>query len=176
VSGQIFDNHIVKDLATYYFLKAIITLTGFKKECYFLPASGAESIPVMVNILIGWGLDYIILNFGNVEEKSIHEDLMKDLFDNKIDLAKEQMMFMDEYMDAEDLFSTIDFKKFVVQVREGITVKNSEYLQDNNYSRAILASRFLQDVNSGDVSLKKLDDETRENLSMFTKALTSMLK
>jgi predicted ATP-dependent endonuclease of OLD family len=171
-----FNNVIVKDLATYYFLKAIITLTGFKKECYFLPASGAESIPMMVNILIGWGLDYIILNFGNGEERLIHEGLMKDLFDNKIDLAKEKMMFMDDYMDAEDLFSTIDFKKYVVQVREGITAKNSEYLQDNNYSRAILASRFLQDVNSGDVSHKKLDDESRENLSMFTKALTSMLK
>ena len=101
---------------------------------------------------------------------------MKDLFDNKIDLAKEQMIFKEEYMDAEDLFSTIDFKKYVVQVREGITARNSEYLQDNNYSRAILASRFLQDVNSGEVSFKKLDDETRENLNMFTKELTSMLK
>ena len=78
-----FNNVIVKDLATYYFLKAIISLTGFKKECYFLPASGAESIPMMVNILIGWGLDYIILNFGNGEERSVHEHLMKDLFDNK---------------------------------------------------------------------------------------------
>ena len=171
-----FNNVIVKDLATYYFLKAIISLTGFKKECYFLPASGAESIPMMVNILIGWGLDYIILNFGNGEERSVHEHLMKDLFDNKIDLAKEQMIFKEEYMDAEDLFSTIDFKKYVVQVREGITARNSEYLQDNNYSRAILASRFLQDVNSGEVSFKKLDDETRENLNMFTKELTSMLK
>ncbi len=171
-----FNNVIVKDLATYYFLKAIITLTGFKKECYFLPASGAESIPMMVNILIGWGLDYIILNFGNQEERSVHENLMKDMFENKIDLGKERMLFMEEYMDAEDLFSTIDFKKYVVQVREGITVRNSEYLKDNNYSRAILASNFLQEVNSGNVNHKKLDDETRDNLAMFSKRLTSMLK
>ena len=68
-----FNNVIVKDLATYYFLKAIIALTGFEKECYFLPASGAESIPMMVNILIGWGLDYIILNFGNCEEHAVHD-------------------------------------------------------------------------------------------------------
>jgi predicted ATP-dependent endonuclease of OLD family len=171
-----FNNVIVKDLATYYFLKAIITLTGFEKECYFLPASGASSIPMMVNILIGWGLDYVILSFGNSEERAVHENLMKGLFDNKLDLAKEQMIHLDEYLDAEDLFSTIDFKKYVVQVREGITVKNSEYLLDNNYSRAILASNFLQEVNNGQITFKKLDGETKDNLTVFVQRLSALLK
>lgn len=171
-----FNNVVVKDVATFYFLKAIVELTGFKKECYFLPASGAESIPMMVNILIGWGLEYINLNFGNSEEKSVHETLMKEHFDNKIDLAKKQMLLLDEYQDAEDLFSTIDFKKYVVKVREGITVRNSDYLKDNNFSRALLASNFLQEVNSGDVNIKNLDDESRENLNRFVTQLETMLK
>jgi predicted ATP-dependent endonuclease of OLD family len=170
-----FNNVIVKDLASFYFLKAIVALTGFEKECYFLPASGADSIPMMVNILIGWGIDYIILNFGNVEERAVHEQLTMEQYDNKIDLAKKQMLFMDEYQDTEDLFSTIDFKKYVVKVREGITVKNSDYLTDNNYSRAILASSFLQEVSSGNVSLKNLDDETRDNLNHFVQQLGAML-
>jgi len=171
-----FNNVVVKDLATYYFLKAVVALTEFEKECYFLPASGAESIPMMVNILIGWGLDYINLNFGNSEELSVHETLMKEHFDNKVDLAKQQMLLMDEYQDAEDLFSTIDFKKYVVKVREGITVRNSDYLKDNNYSRALLASNFLQEVISGTVSYKNLDDESRGNLNKFRQQLQAMLK
>jgi ABC-type polar amino acid transport system ATPase subunit/uncharacterized protein YukE len=171
-----FNNVIVKDIASYYFLKAILALTGSRKECYFLPASGTESIPMMVNILIGWGLDYIILNFGNAEERSVHENLRKELFDNKIDLASKQMVLMDEYMDVEDMFSTIDFKKYVVQVREGITVRNSEYLKDNNYSRAVLASNFLQEVNNGNVTREKLDEESRENLGQFVNRLTTLLK
>lgn len=170
-----FNNVVIKDLASFYFLKAIVALTGFDKECYFLPASGAESIPTMVNILIGWGIDYIILNFGNAEERAIHEKLRKEQYDNKIDLAKKQMLFMEEYQDTEDLFSTIDFKKFVVKVREGITVKNSDYLKDNNYSRAILASSFLQEVNNGNVSFQGLDDETRDNMNHFIQQLGSML-
>jgi hypothetical protein len=121
----------------------------------------------MVNILIGWGIDYIILNFGNVEERAVHEQLRQEQYDNKIDLARKQMLFLEEFQDTEDLFSTIDFKKFVVKVREGITVKNSDYLKDNNYSRAILASSFLQEVGSGNVSFDKLDDETRENMNSF---------
>jgi predicted ATP-dependent endonuclease of OLD family len=171
-----FNNVIVKDLATYYFLKAIIILTDFTKECYFLPSSGAESIPMMVNILIGWGLEYIVLNFGNPEERMVHDNLMKNLFDNQIDLGNERLIFIKDHMDVEDLFSTIDFKKHVVQVREGITVSNSEYLRDNNYSRAILASNFLQEVSSRKVEFKKLDEETRENLGNFVKQLASLLK
>jgi predicted ATP-dependent endonuclease of OLD family len=171
-----FNNVIVKDLATYYFMKAVVALTGFEKECYFLPASGAESIPMMVNILMGWGIDYVILNFGNSEERQVYEKLMKEQYENKIDEASKQMLFMEYYPDAEDLFSTIDFKKHVVKVREGITVKNSEYLIDNNYSRAILASNFLQDINGGKVSFKTLDDETRDNLNSFIKQLSAILK
>jgi len=171
-----FNNVIVKDLATFYFLKAIVALTGFEKECYFLPASGTESMPTMVNILIGWGIEYVILTFGNTEEQSVYEKLMKEQFDNQIDLAKKQMILMEDYMDAEDLFSTIDLKKFIVKVREGITVKNSEYVKDNNYSRTILASNFLNEVNAGEVVFKNLDDETRDNLNQCMQKLSDMLK
>jgi hypothetical protein len=171
-----FNNIIVKDLATYYFMKAIVALTGFDKECYFLPASDAASIPMIVNILMGWGIDYVILNFGNSEERLVHETMMKEQYDNKIDLAKKQMLFMDDYPDTEDLFSTIDFKKHVVKVREGITVKNSEYLIDNNLSRVILASNFLQEVNNKNVSFKSLDEESRDNLNYIIKQLSAILK
>jgi len=171
-----FNNIIVKDLGTFYFMKAIVALTGFEKECYFLPASGTESMPTMVNILMGWGIEYIILTFGNHKEQSVYEQLMKEQFDNQIDLAKQQMILMEDYMDTEDLFSTIDFKKFIVKVREGITVKNSEYVKDNNFSRTILSSNFLNEVNAGEVVFKNLDDETRDNLNQCMQKLTGMLK
>jgi predicted ATP-dependent endonuclease of OLD family len=171
-----YNNVIVKDLATYYFMKAVVALTGFEKECYFLPASGAESIPMMVNILMGWGIDYVILNFGNSEDSLVHEKLMKEQYDNKIDLASKQMLFLEDIPDAEDLFSTIDFKKYVVKVREGITVRNSEYLIDNNYSRAILASNLLQEITDRNLQINSFDEETRENLKQFVQRLSAILK
>jgi predicted ATP-dependent endonuclease of OLD family len=171
-----YNNVIVRDLATYYFMKAVVALTGFEKECYFLPASGAESIPMMVNILMGWGIEYGILSFGNSEESLVHEKLMKEQYDNKIDLASKQMLFLEDIPDAEDLFSTIDFKKYVVKVREGITVRNSEYLIDNNYSRAILASNLLQEVTDRNLQINSFDEETRENLNQFIQRLSAILK
>ena len=172
-----FNNVVVKDLATFYFLKAILTLTGFdKKEYYFLPASGTASMPMMINILIGWGLEYIALNFGNDEEKFMYNKLRKELFDNNVDLADAQLLYLREFNDAEDLFSTIDFKKFIVHVREGITVNNSEFLRDNNHSRAVIASNFLQSVNRGEVKFKDFDEESRDNLNMLVNKLAKLLK
>lgn len=171
------NNVVVKDLATYYFLKAILILSGYtKKECYFIPASGTSSMPMIINILIGWGLEYIALNFGNDDEKFMYNKLRKELFENNVDLAHKQLLFFREFQDVEDLFSTIDFKKYIVHVREGITVNNSEYLKDNNQSRAVMASNFLQSVNRNEISLKSLDEESTDNLKMLVEKLSSLLK
>ena len=171
------NNVVVKDLATFYFLKAILILTRYNcKECYFLPASGASSMPMIINILIGWGLEYIALNFGNDEERFIYNKLRKELFDNNVDQANLQLFHLREFPDVEDMFSTIDFKRYIVQVREGITVKNSEYLKDNNHSRAVLASNFLQNVTRGEIKPGDLDEETRDNLDMLMGKLSEMLK
>lgn len=63
-----------------------------------------------------------------------------------------------------------------MKVREGITVKNSEYLIDSNYSRVILASNFLQEVENKHLDFKALDDETCENLNSFMQQLSTILK
>jgi hypothetical protein len=101
---------------------------------------------------------------------------MKEHYDNKIDLANREMLLLEEFQDAEDLLSTIDFKKYIVKVREGITVQNSDYLLDNNYSRAVLASNFLQEVEKGAVTFDKLDEESRDNLNRFSLQLQGLLK
>ncbi|MFZ5941176.1 MAG: AAA family ATPase [Bacteroidota bacterium] len=171
-----FNNVVVKDIATFYFLKAIFRLTGSDKQCYFLPASGAQAMRVMVNILIGWGLEYVVLTFGNEEERKVHTGLRKELFDSNVEDAGKQLINLKNYEDAEDLFSTIDFKKHVIHVREGITVSNSKYLSDNNFSRAILASGFLQEVINGNVKFSDFDEETRDNLNHFVADVTRLLK
>jgi len=172
-----FNNVIVKDLATFYFMKAILLLTTYdEKECFFIPASGTSSMPMIINILIGWGLEYISLNFGNDEEKFMYNKLRKELFDNNVDMADKQLLFQGDFNDVEDMFSTIDFKKYIVHVREGITVDNSDYLKDNNHSRAVLASNFLQRVTRGDVRLNDLDEETCDNIKVLINQLSKLLK
>jgi hypothetical protein len=66
-------------------------------------------------------------------------------------------------LSVEDLFSTIDFKRFILKQRIGITVRNSEYIEMNKLSRMILVSDFLSKLSSEQVRFKDFDDDTRHN-------------
>lgn len=64
---------------------------------------------------------------------------------------------------VEDMFSTIDFKRHILQQRVGITVANSSYLADNKLSRVILVSDFCSKMQKENLQVKDFDEETRTN-------------
>ena len=45
--------------------------------------------------------------------------------------------------------STLDFKNFILNSREGITVPNSVYISEKELPRNFLLSRFLNNVKEG---------------------------
>ena len=53
------------------------------------------------------------------------------------------------------------FKKYILNQRIGITELNSEYIENNNLSRPVLASSFMTNVQSKDIKLNDFDDETK---------------
>jgi hypothetical protein len=75
----------------------------------------------------------------------------------------------------EDIFSTIDFKKHILNKRVGITESNSEYIKNNNLSRSILASDFLSRTENKKLSIEDFDDETQKNLNTLVSSLEKML-
>jgi hypothetical protein len=82
---------------------------------------------------------------------------------------------LDNLGSVEDLFSTIDFKNFVLHQRVGITEKNSEYIELNDISRAKLASDFILHVQDNDVRFDDFDEETRDNIKQVIRKLDSFL-
>jgi hypothetical protein len=74
-------------------------------------------------------------------------------------------------MNAEDLLSTLDFKNLILKAREGITVSNSEHININDLPRNFLLSKFLSDVNKGNITRSDLDEESKENLMLLVNIL-----
>jgi len=70
-------NLVVNDTGSYYFLNAIIHLTGFKTRISVVPSTSVSSIPLLCNILMGWGLEFAVLLFGNDKEENV-EGLLKE--------------------------------------------------------------------------------------------------
>ena len=77
----------------------------------------------------------------------------------------------EDYLNAEDLLSTLDFKNQILKSREGITFQNSIFMSDKELPRNFLLSKFLSDIRTGIISAKDLDEETMENFRRFTDLL-----
>ena len=156
-------NLIVNDTGSFYFLNAIFILTGFKGKISVIPSTNVSSIPLLCNILMGWGLDFAVLLFENEEENKMHDLLKETVF--KTDSSGRNMIISlpGLFYNAEDLLSTLDFKNHILKSREGITVANSDYIKEKEMPRNFLFSKFLADVKSGVIKISDFDEETLEN-------------
>ncbi len=156
-------NLIVNDTGSFYILNAIFILSGFKGKVSVIPSTNVSSIPLLCNILMGWGLDFAVLLFENEEENKMHDLLIETVF--KTDSSGRNMIISlpGLFYNAEDLLSTLDFKNYILKSREGITVANSDYIKEKEKPRNYLFSKFLSDVKSGAVKISDFDEETLEN-------------
>jgi ABC-type cobalamin/Fe3+-siderophores transport system ATPase subunit len=169
------NNIIVEDTPTYYFLSTIFDLAGYPKELYFLPSTDVNNVPMLVNLLMGWRLDFIVLLDDDPEGNRVYQELRSNIYLNNDAIASRKLLRLDNLGSVEDLFSTIDFKNFVLHQRVGITEKNSEYIEMNDISRAKLASDFILHVQDTGVKFEDFDEETRDNIKQLIRKLDSYL-
>lgn len=170
------NNVILEDIATFYYLKALTEMKNFKKDVFFLPATGASNVRNLVNMLLGWGIDFMILTGANKDGNELIHDLTKHLYANDEDKANKKLLQLDQFNCIEDLFSTIDFKKFILHERIGIPETNSEFIKHNKLSRSILASNFMREFKDSKLKWNDLDEETRDNFSHLFDELDKRLQ
>jgi hypothetical protein len=167
-------NLIVNDTGSFYILNAIILLMGFKGKICVIPSTNISSIPLLCNILMGWGMDFAVLIFENDDEIEVAELLKKTVF-NTDSGGRELILRMPErFLNSEDLLSTLDFKNHILESREGITVPNSVYIMEKELPRNFILSRFLSNVKSGKVKVDDFDEETLENFKLITDLLKGL--
>jgi len=107
------------------------------------------------------------LLYDSPEKREIAELLKKHIFLQAEELSSKKIIMMQGFPTVEDLFSTIDFKRFILQKRIGITESNSDYLINNGLSRMILVTSFLNTVRNEKTVFADFDAETRKNFTLL---------
>ena len=161
-------NLIVNDIGTFYMLSAVLHISGFRGRISIIPSTNVSSIPLMCNILMGWGLRFAVLLFSNEAEKGMEEYLKQKMFRTEKNENELIIRLADNFLNSEDLLSTLDFKNYVLKTREGITVANSIIMKEKELPRNFLLSKFLSEVKSGNIKLSDLDEESAENFRQFS--------
>lgn len=170
------NNLVIEDITTFHYLKTIFSLIEFHKDIFFLPATDVLNVPALVNLLIGWKLDFIILLDDDDSGNIVYNDLKANLFQNSNKLAGRKIIKFNNKLGIEDIFSKNDFKNFILNQRANITGSNLEYIENNNLSRNLLASNFVLHVQNAKVNFEDFDEETRENISILVHNLDNLLE
>lgn len=164
-------NIIVNDIGTFYFIKAILKLVDFEKKLHIIPSTDVSSIPLMCNILLGWGMPFSILVFNQLHERQMANQIKNRMFPGDETHDKHFIYLPKCFNNAEDILSTLDFKKHILKNREGITVANSIYIEERDLPRNFMLSQYLERAESGKVKLKDHDEESIENINNLINAL-----
>jgi ABC-type ATPase involved in cell division len=167
-------NLIVNDTGSFYLLNAIILLMGFKGKVCVIPSTNVSSIPLLCNMMMGWGLDFAVLLFENDDEVRMSEHLKSSVFRTDGHSREIIIRMPGAFLNAEDILSTLDFKNYLLETREGIPVPNSVYLREKELPRNFLLSRFLSNVKTGKVKASDFDEETLENFKLITDLLAGL--
>jgi energy-coupling factor transporter ATP-binding protein EcfA2 len=159
-------NLVVNDTGSFYILNAIILLMNMGNKICVIPSTNISSIPLLCNILMGWGMDFAVLLFENEEESGIAEQLKLTVFKTDNSPGELIIRMPEVFKNSEDLLSTLDFKKHILESREGITVPNSQYISQKELSRNFILSKFLSNVKEAKININDFDEETIENFNM----------
>jgi predicted ATP-dependent endonuclease of OLD family len=157
------DNIILEGFSDYYFLSGMKKKLGEKKfdKKYFVPCVGATKIPIMISLIMGWGLNFVALLDNDPEGIRVEKDLKE-----KYHIDPHKVLFVSEKSKTriEDLFSKDDFHKYITNdSSKTVTASNSDYLTQNKLDKVLLSKFFFERINNGVKT-----DLSKETISNFT--------
>ena len=160
-------NVLLEGISDYYYLQALLHYTKKKGgDVDLIPCTGAQTIPQLASLLIGWNLEFLAVLDNDKEGKKVSSLLKKRLL-----LEEKRIVFVSNYEDSsiEDLFTHDDFNKFVLDERrnETIETKNSEFLKTNSLDKTLLAKKFFEKVKNGNQKINLSSDTVNNFEQVF---------
>lgn len=170
-------NVLVEEISGYYYLKAFWRLQQRKEVAHFIAATGVNKIPLLANMFLGWGIEFVVAVDDDKQGREVFNQLKKDLCGDDVERAKQLLLKLPECTSIEEAFSTADFKRLVLRDETAkVENGNSEYLKSAHISKPVTALTFMLSVNDGSITAESLDNETTAKIKRIVDAIVDLLK
>ena len=138
-------NVLLEGISDYYFLQAFRHCSE-TDDVNLVPSTGATNIPQLVSLLIGWGLEFLVVLDNDKEGIGVADEL-KD----KLMVRESRIVFVSEQKESsiEDLFTHEDFNEFVLDettANKDPEIKNSKFLKNEDPDKVLLAKKFFEKI------------------------------
>ena len=148
---------MLEGISDYYFVQTMREYIR-TSDANFIPCVGANKIPQLVSLFIGWDLESVSVLDSDAEGKRIARELKK-----KLSVESTRIIFVSDQdgFSAEDLFTHHDFNNFVLDdtKNDDAEVANSRFLKNKKLDKVLLAKKFFEKVK---------EDKSKVTLSLDT--------
>jgi predicted ATPase len=153
-------NVIVEGVSDFYYFNAFKHLLEINDPIYFLPAMGAPNAHLLMELCMGWGLDWKMI-FDEKGTKPEIAAIKKKFFPVKEEF--DQNVYLLKKMDGiEDMFSLSDFQLVAPDMTKGENETLGKVVGKHG-GKELVARLFSDKAFGGDIILNLLADSTIAN-------------
>jgi len=155
-------NVIVEGISDYYYFTAMkkILNRGTNIDS-FVPSMGASNAHLLMELCIGWGLDWIIV-FDDKGAKKDYNKIKKNFFNNSEAETNQKIYTLNGCDGIEDMFELSD----LCLINSSINIKDFSDMNDfitKTGGKELIGRLFLERVSSGVIDLKKISSKAKNN-------------
>lgn len=165
------NNVLLEEISAFFYLKAFWKLFDRNETIHFLPATGCPNLPLLANLMLGWGLSFSIV----LDDDPHGRKVLKELKDSKV-CDETKLIKINGCNGIEDLFTNIDFAKIILEnPKLKINKLNSEYVKEQKISKVIIARDFMIKVNEEKIKESDFSDDSKNKIKELLSKITSTL-
>ncbi len=159
------NNVLLEEMSGHYYLQAFWRLTNAPKVAHFIATTGVNKLESLANMFKGWGLHFVVAVDDDNQGRGVYKNIKRDHFGDDENIANQFLIKLPVGQGIEDIFSKADFARFVLGDPDiNIPVAITEYLKTAGRSKPVIAYGFALKVESGEIDMNQLSEETRANI------------
>lgn len=158
-------NLIVEGFSDYFYFNAMKHILGKEYSLGILPSMGASNVHLLMELCIGWGLDWVIC-FDDKGAVKDYNKIRKLFFDDNEREASLRIFRMQDCDGVEDAFAPSDLGLVVSDAKPMKGVLNSEVVQQHG-GKVLFAKLFYEKAYSGEISKSNLSDVAIRNFGNY---------
>lgn len=157
-------NVILEGISDYYYFQSFKKILNIKEDYAFVPAMGCSNVHLLMELCIGWGLDWLIV-FDDKGVTKEYNKIKKFYFNNNEEDARKKVFKLNGFEGIEELFDDSDMNKLISNVGFKNGSKKGDFVSENG-GKELTARLFMEKITT-DKYLKK--DFTKSTIENFQK-------
>ncbi|MES2764569.1 MAG: AAA family ATPase [Bacteroidota bacterium] len=154
-------NVILEGISDFNYIQAMKKLIGKNYDIGFLPSMGASNVHLLMELCIGWGLDWAIIFDDKGATKDFNK-IRKNFFNDNDELARQKIYRITNCEGIEDAFTSEDMRLVNPEAKFSSEKKNSDLVSE--YGGKELYSRlFYEKVLNEEITKKQISQAAMRN-------------